>query len=355
MPTLNISGRRVTVDDSFLKLSPEQQNATVDEIARSLGVIPAFSQPQSAAQAAPSMPQAPAQTASFAPQVQPAGVAQPAPPADDLVSAATRSQDPLDPISALRIQEGRVLTDPQQRRIAETHRRARAAPLPPLSESEKITGRIGAGIEGFAQGATLGTSDEIAAGLQTGFGTLGDYDRALQRERYLMGLKQKYFPYTRGAAEIGGAVASGVRTAGALPALGGAAFAVPRAAAVGAAEGAAYGFGTGRGLEDRLSGAKTGAVVGGALGAAGGKLSKALAKRAARKAIPTAEELAQEASEAYSQAESAGVVVAQKPFKEMVDSIVSATNKAGFDAQLHPSAKPRRPARYLSNSWEYKS
>lgn len=35
MPTLNIEGRRVTVDDSFLKLPPEQQNSTVEEIARS--------------------------------------------------------------------------------------------------------------------------------------------------------------------------------------------------------------------------------------------------------------------------------------------------------------------------------
>lgn len=36
MPTLNVNGQRVTVDDSFLKMSPEQQNATVDEIAKSL-------------------------------------------------------------------------------------------------------------------------------------------------------------------------------------------------------------------------------------------------------------------------------------------------------------------------------
>lgn len=38
MPVLNINGKRVTVDDSFLQLSPEQQNATVDEIAASIGV-----------------------------------------------------------------------------------------------------------------------------------------------------------------------------------------------------------------------------------------------------------------------------------------------------------------------------
>lgn len=35
MATLNINGRKVKVDDSFLSLTPEQQNATVDEIAAS--------------------------------------------------------------------------------------------------------------------------------------------------------------------------------------------------------------------------------------------------------------------------------------------------------------------------------
>lgn len=37
MATLNINGRKVKVDDSFLSLTPDQQNATVDEIAASLG------------------------------------------------------------------------------------------------------------------------------------------------------------------------------------------------------------------------------------------------------------------------------------------------------------------------------
>lgn len=36
MATLNINGRRVTVDDGFLQMTPEQQNATVEEIAASL-------------------------------------------------------------------------------------------------------------------------------------------------------------------------------------------------------------------------------------------------------------------------------------------------------------------------------
>jgi len=47
MTTLNIGGKRVTVDDSFMQLSPEQQNATVDEISKSLGgAQPAAPAPQ---------------------------------------------------------------------------------------------------------------------------------------------------------------------------------------------------------------------------------------------------------------------------------------------------------------------
>lgn len=38
--TLNIEGRNVSVDDGFLKLSPEEQHSTVDEIAKSLGSAP---------------------------------------------------------------------------------------------------------------------------------------------------------------------------------------------------------------------------------------------------------------------------------------------------------------------------
>lgn len=39
MTTLNINGRRVKVGDEFRNLSPEQQQATVDEIARELGMM----------------------------------------------------------------------------------------------------------------------------------------------------------------------------------------------------------------------------------------------------------------------------------------------------------------------------
>ena len=41
MPVLTIGDKSVTVGDEFLKLSPDQQNATVDEIAASIGAKPA--------------------------------------------------------------------------------------------------------------------------------------------------------------------------------------------------------------------------------------------------------------------------------------------------------------------------
>lgn len=53
MATLNIEGRQVTVDDSFLKLSPEEQHSTVDDIAKSLGAQPAAAAPPAAPAAAP--------------------------------------------------------------------------------------------------------------------------------------------------------------------------------------------------------------------------------------------------------------------------------------------------------------
>lgn len=46
MATLNINGQRVTVDDSFLQLPPEQQEQTVNEIAQQLGVGGSADDPQ---------------------------------------------------------------------------------------------------------------------------------------------------------------------------------------------------------------------------------------------------------------------------------------------------------------------
>lgn len=46
MPTLNIGGQKITVGDDFLRLSPEEQNSTVEEIAGSLGAKQQAQAPQ---------------------------------------------------------------------------------------------------------------------------------------------------------------------------------------------------------------------------------------------------------------------------------------------------------------------
>lgn len=51
MATLNIGGKKVKVDDAFLRMSPEQQQATVEEISASLG--PSAQQPMPSATQAP--------------------------------------------------------------------------------------------------------------------------------------------------------------------------------------------------------------------------------------------------------------------------------------------------------------
>lgn len=58
MPTLDIEGRKVKIGDDFLKLSPDEQNATVEEIARSIGSTP---QPEAVPVAAQAAAPAPAE------------------------------------------------------------------------------------------------------------------------------------------------------------------------------------------------------------------------------------------------------------------------------------------------------
>lgn len=185
MTTLNINGRRVTVDDSFLSLSPEQQEATVNEIAGQIGATQA---------------------------------------------------DPRD----------------------------------------SFVGKADAAVRGAADMLSLGFADEIAAGLGTGFGMLGDYDAELARQRGIdQSDTENRFGYRLGG-QLAGGVAGGVglsnaglslatRTAqggGSLARLAGG------AAADGALTGGAYGFGSGEGAEGRLHGAGLGAAVGGVAGAA---------------------------------------------------------------------------------------
>lgn len=207
MATLNINGRRVKVDDSFLSLSPEQQNATVDEIAQSLG-------------------------AQQSPEAQ---------------SAASE-------MSAMTQALGKPMDDGRN----------------------SVLGKIDTAMRGAADTLTFGTADEIAAGLNTGFGYLGDYDKELASQRRTDAADaENRFGYRLGGQLGGGVVGgAGLVKAGLSPTAAAinAGWRLPGVALAsgveGAGLGALQGFGSGEGVEDRLSQAKSGAMFGAAVGAA---------------------------------------------------------------------------------------
>jgi len=123
---------------------------------------------------------------------------------------------------------------------------------------------------GAMQGLGFGFGDELAglAGRIQGGPDMGTFRR--EQARATLGAQQEAFPFSYGAGEVGGGVASSLAGAGALglgiPAT--MAGQMGQGAALGAVEGALYGFGGGEGIGDRAGDAATtggfGALVGGA-------------------------------------------------------------------------------------------
>lgn len=225
MPTLNINGQRVTVGDEFLSLPPDQQNATVEEIAKTLG--------------AASVPQ---------PAAQPATAAQPEP--DKYRAAAIEERDKL----------AKAGVDT-------------SAGLP----------RIG------LQGATFNTADEVLAGLTTPLEMIGNktwnpaegyrYAKAKQDLSLEEGRKKAGWAGT--AADIAGGVmtGSGLGKAGLSVAgrLAPEAGLLARSLAGGvdaAAMGGISGAAEGNSLDERTANAAQGGLIGFGLGAAAPVVSK---------------------------------------------------------------------------------
>ena len=158
----------------------------------------------------------------------------------------------------------------------ELERRQAANQQPPIEAAQPeghLGHKIGAAIDGVAQGMTFGYSDEIAAGLDSGFGFLGDYDKSLEEERARMAENERLAGGYRVGGEIGGSlvgagglVKNGITLAGKTAGKS----LMPRVAA-GLTEGAAYGglYGSGTAEEgERLKGATSGALFGGVVGGA---------------------------------------------------------------------------------------
>lgn len=214
MPTLNIEGRKVKVDDSFLQLSPEEQSRTVDEIAGQLGVK---QQPEQA---------------------------------EGEDSKSLRSE-----LSNLTTQD------------------KGASPL--RSVDSFMRGAADIGTFGFADEIS-GLGNAVVKSLNPfrdnskGFPSVS---AEIAKERATQEFRDANDPISSTAGRVAGGVAQGVGLARAglsltanAPRTAGIASKIARGAGEGAAYGGAYGFGSGEGLSDRLAqgagGAASGLVIG---------------------------------------------------------------------------------------------
>lgn len=282
MATLNIGGRRVTVDDSFLTLSPEQQQATVDEIEASFG------QPISQAQA-------------VAPTENPPQSALPG--ASSGLTAAT-----LGSRQGLTFNFGDELM---------------AAMTTPIEMG------IGAWT-GRDDGKSI--ADRIASG----------YSRGLEQERALQKQAQEQNPVAYGVGNVAGGLTTSAQLlkggATLLKGGGSAGSMIGRGAAEGALYGAAAGAGEGEGAEERgwkaLKGGAVGGVAGGALGAAGA----AMAGKNARAAVPSVDDIAAAKTAAYQAADNAGVIYTPAAVDRLNQRVATALTDIGFDPALQPGA-----------------
>jgi hypothetical protein len=298
MATLNINGRRVKVDDSFLSLSPEQQNATVDEIAQSLGV-----------QQAPEASQAASE-----------------------LSAMTRALD--------KGPEGNPVADRQR------------AQYDALPEWQKPIVAAGDTLQLFANGATMGFGDKAVAGARSMF-TDKTYEQELADARTKT---QEARNRARGAgtgAEIAGAVATPMKLAGKGATLAGRFGTAAMTGAPGvlartglmAAEGGGYGALTAAGNDqDITTGAGIGAV-GGGLGNLAGEAISAGVSKVAGKFNPKApqmgvDDLKDLGRAAYKRAENAGVMFNQNGVNKLRSDVIQDLTARGYHDVNEPGVKP---------------
>lgn len=197
-------------------------------------------------------------------------------------------------------------------------------------DGKGILEKIDAGMRGAADMLTFGFADEMSAGLGTGFGYLGDYDKELARQRGIDRFDEQNNAGSRLIGQVAGGVTGGLGAARngatlltrqALQKGGGQAIA--RAAGEGAVYGGGYGFGSGEGgFENRArqaaSGALTGAATGAALQKVGNSLATRKALKASSRAAPATEQLKAATDALYDSARQAGVTIKQQATNKLI-------------------------------------
>lgn len=285
MATLNINGRKVKVDDSFLSLTPEQQNATVDEIAASFDAAPAKG---------------------------------------DRVEAQK----------------------PETGVDAETAKRDKFYSSGIYAGEYNPLGAVARSLDAAATGAQrapmFGWDDEAQAAISTGGGMMGDYSAAREKFDAQKQSQRQTNPIASAVGEITGGVATGGKIAQTGMTLAGRSLPIIGRTGAAALEGAAYGGVTGAGEAkpgERMAGAGMGAAVGAATGAAASKVGDMLAGRAARNAsqatAPTTDDLAAASNALYSQADQAGITIKPQTTDKLVNNMKMAAG------ELNVNLRPR--------------
>lgn len=181
------------------------------------------------------------------------------------------------------------------------------------------TGTQSSILDPLVQGITFGWGDELRGAVQGGMSAAqgGDfgaaYDQTVDESRNALDMERRVNPVGSFAAEVAGAIPSGMVAGGQLAGRGASLLQrVASTGAVGAAQGAAYGAGASAD-DQRRQGAAIGGLTGGAVGAAvplaGNAISSFIQKSqqgrvldAAAKVAPTADDLRSAASNMFEQA-----------------------------------------------------
>jgi hypothetical protein len=292
MPTLNVGGRRVKVDDSFLSLTPEQQNETVDEIAQSLG----------------------------APQ-----------------------QEPQSPEMQLGMAEMSAMTQNPARAQYDALP-AWQKPLVAASDVGLLTAQGAASMVGL-------NPEKGAAWLRSSLGT-GSYNDELAEQRRMTSAARKRAGGAGTAAEITGSVAGPVGLArrgltlagrGGTAAMKGVPGLVTRSAMMGA-EGAGYGAANAFANDQNIAEGGLYGLLGGAAGNVVGEgISAGIGKVAGmfNKAPPKigADDLNASKEAAYAASEKAGVIIKPAGIQRLKDKVEADLADFGYDEDLHAGAK----------------
>lgn len=379
MATLNIEGKRVTVDDSFLNLSPEDQAKTVDEIAGQIGISapmtsaqpnakgllspgnidlskrPVVNNPDGSISTVRSMSFNEDGREILVPTVSPDGKLLDENQAIDLYHRTGQHLGMFDnPDDATAYAQ--TLHNQQEQMYAKPNHPAQRQARLPASDVDQakaarddyysrgiyagaynplgsIAKAIDAGASAAQRSPLFGWDDEAVAGARSLAGNT-DYATAQQQEDAKKTAMRQQNPIASTSGELAGGLATGGTVASTGATLAGRSLPVIGRAGGAALEGGAYGALTGAG-EAKPGERAVGGLVGGALGAASGalvsKAGDALASRAARKAsvanAPSIDDLTNTAQAIYQQADQAGIVIKPQTTDRLVNNMTFAAGR----------------------------